>query len=352
MNILLAIVSSFILTLIVSYILIKKPIAISQPTSRGLHDNEISTSGGIAIFFGYISAAILIINEINIYNILLLLIPFFVVLLGFLDDRYSITNTIRFLFQILLSTLIVVINTIVLLNSTDLSNLWIYILFSIIFFVYFINIYNFMDGIDLIATIQGLFILVGILSYYVLMANYWNIWILILIPALIAFIIFNYSPAKLFLGSSGSYLIALLVGQEIYIMSTSYLLVGISSNTNDIWAAHLIFILILATIFLADSTYTIIVRFIKKLMDNTSTLFECIQYITTPHRTHNYQKLALLYGSHKKVNLYLFFYNILWCLPLAVICIQIQEYKYLCLLFSYIPYLFWCYINRAGIEDK
>ena len=45
---------SFFSTLLVTYILIKHPIVISKPTSRGLHDANIPSSGGIAIFVGLI----------------------------------------------------------------------------------------------------------------------------------------------------------------------------------------------------------------------------------------------------------------------------------------------------------
>ena len=99
-------------------------------------------------------------------------------LLGFLDDKYSLSKLIRFIAQFLLALWIVSIN----------SELSIFLkIFWVLFIVYLINIYNFMDGIDGLATAQAVFILfsMGILTSYYSIGHL----VIFIIPLLVFFIL-------------------------------------------------------------------------------------------------------------------------------------------------------------------
>ena len=56
---LILILFSFLITLLVSLYLTKNPVALSIPTERGLHEITTPTSGGLALFAGFMLGAII-----------------------------------------------------------------------------------------------------------------------------------------------------------------------------------------------------------------------------------------------------------------------------------------------------
>jgi len=307
---------SFLCTVIITFVLIKKPLSISIPNDRGLHDIKMPSSGGIAIFIG-----LLVFIEQFPNNIMQALL--FATLIGFLDDRYSLSKMIRFSSQLIIALLIISSN----FEFTLINIFW------VIFIIYFINIYNFMDGIDSLASLQSIFFISSIALIFGFFPE-------VIIP-IIAFLIFNFTPAKIFLGNSGSYLLGTLLASYLFNMGFDF------QYLNEI-----IMYAVLLTVFLVDSTYTLMRRFIYIFVEKKYSFLQSITYITEPHRTHNYQILTMKYKNHSIVNLMLMIYNIFWCLPIAyLIFIENQSLiiSLLLLLASYTPYLIWCYKNQAGL---
>ena len=148
----------FIIVTLISFIcvnlLFKHPISLATPSKRGMHSNVKPSSGGLAILGTYICVTLypylMHVHSLNINSpiISLILIAF----LGYLDDKFKLSKAFRFFSQTVISTLLVI-------NSYELNMFE--IIFWISFLVFFINIYNFMDGIDGLATSQAIFILVS-----------------------------------------------------------------------------------------------------------------------------------------------------------------------------------------------
>ena len=122
---------------------------------------------------------------------------------------------------------------------------------------------------------------------------------------------------------------------------------------------HIITSLIICTIVIVDTVYVIFRRFFYKLFISYNkkqslkdSLIVSIKHITDAHCTHNYQQLAKKFKNHNKVSLLLMLYNILWCLPLAVMSVNYVNYGALWLLVSYTPYIIWCYKNQTGLETN
>ena len=323
---------SFLLTFILCVILVEKPIMKAIPTKRGLHVVDTPTSGGIALLFGFSIAMIL--NSNTIPFILYILVPMVVV--GLLDDKYKIPKLFRFISQITLSIL-----AIYLMNGMNLHP---FIIFLIVFLTtYFINAYNFMDGIDLMIVLESIFILLSFL--FLIDANSpWVFSIHIMIGVLLIFSLFNYNPAKLFLGNSGSYFLGMYI---------SLLVIGLYFMSN----INIITSFIICTIVVADTVYVIFRRFFYKLLSTyhdkksiKDSIILGIKHITEAHCSHNYQQLTKKLKDHKRVVLLLMLYNALWCFPLAVISANYINYSALCLFVSYTPYIIWCYKNKAGLE--
>ena len=122
-----------------------------------------------------------------------------IALLGYLDDKFKLSKAFRFFSQTVISTLLVI-------NSYELNMFE--IIFWISFLVFFVNIYNFMDGIDGLATSQAIFILVS----FIILENFYSSGALILfIIPLIIFLFYNLNPSKIFLGNAGSYMLGMLI---------------------------------------------------------------------------------------------------------------------------------------------
>ena len=131
------------------------------------------------------------------------------------------------------------------------------------------------------------------------------------------------SPAKIFLGNSGSYLIAILLSILFY--KSSYL------DGNFVNINFLISMFILLTVFICDATYTLISRFINQYKELNYNIIQSLIIITTAHRLHNYQIMTIKNNSHNKTTIQIMLYNFLWCLPLAYL---LQVYNHLSLFFS------------------
>jgi len=335
-SVMINILITFFTTLTVAFILTKKPLALSMPTDRGLHEKNTPTSSGIALAIGYIFGILLDFSSWFDYMAILLIIIAFV---GFLDDKYRISKEFRFLIQIILACLFV--------YSFGDTSLISFIGFMYIFMiVYSINAYNFMDGIDSLILFQSIFVLSSLLLLAPNSIVIQYLHIDLILAALIALLFFGKSPSKLFLGNSGSYFLGLYL--SMIIITVLYY-----------WDISFLTYSILFTIILIDTIYVILKRFFVKLSnlyrENKNlhiSIYISLKHITEPHCTHNYQKLTKKINSHAKVVFILMLYNILWCLPLAIASAKFDDYALLCLALSFIPYIIWCYINNAGVESN
>ena len=148
---------------------------------------------------------------------------------------------------------------------------------SVVIWIWFINLFNFMDGIDGIAGIQTLSIGLGI---YIIGAinmpfDASHGQALVLAAAAIGFLAWNWHPARIFLGDVGSIPMGFLVG---------WLLLNLASN--GFWQAALI----LPFYYLVDSTLTLIKRIMKGMV------------VWQPHKEHFYQVAVSRGRSHSQVS--------------------------------------------------
>jgi Fuc2NAc and GlcNAc transferase len=134
-----------------------------------------------------------------------------------------------------------------------------------------------MDGIDGFAGSQAviIFATVALLSMYTGNKSIGNV-AAIFAAASVGFLIWNWPPAKIFLGDVGS-------------GGIGYLVCGLAIASENQKSVPLFVFAILGLVFIADSTATLIRRFRRG-----SRTIEA-------HRDHAYQRLAKLFGSHKPV---------------------------------------------------
>ena len=235
---------------------------LDKPDYRSLHQLPTPSGGGlIFVLVGSIGALY--------FNFLLPLICLPLSIIGLIDDRFNLSRKLRYFFQF--STVIIFINISPLKINLD-NSLFEFVsnLILIIFLTGIINFINFMDGID--GLVAG-----SMIVYFSLFAVSGNIGLVPLIGSLMAFLIFNWNPAKVFMGDVGStFLGSLYAGLLLQF-----------TNWNDSFT-----FLVIATPLFLDALVCLIRRFLTK--DN----------IFKPHRKHLYQRLIGQKNlSHGKVSL-------------------------------------------------
>lgn len=155
--------------------------------------------GGIAFILSIIIVNLIFVFDEGFNSILklsLFCLPLMII--GYFDDYKHIPKNIRFIIQILSSSLIIFSYPFVKFNLSEINILEIFLcVFLIIFIVSVINFINFMDGID--GLVAGCMI-INFTTIAVMKNNH----IFTIVGALIGFLIWNWSPAKVFMGDIGS----------------------------------------------------------------------------------------------------------------------------------------------------
>lgn len=197
-----------------------------RPNERSAHIEPTPSLGGVAIFAGTICAIVLWTPMLS-FGILQYILAAFVLifLLGVLDDLLPVSPTKKFAGQILVSVILAYKANIRLssfygvLGVYDLPEITGFIL-SIVIIIGIINAFNLIDGINGLAGSIGLmaclawgiwFQAVGYFAFSMIAAS--------LAGSLIAFLKFNFTPAKIFMGDTGS----LMVGTVCAILAIQFI---------------------------------------------------------------------------------------------------------------------------------
>ena len=164
--------------------------------------------------------------------------------------------------------------------------------------VWSLNLFNFMDGIDGIAASEAAFVALAGAALTLLAAGPPEVGFtgLVLAAACGGFLLWNWPPAKIFLGDVGSgYL-----GYVIVVLA----LVAARDHPAALWTW-----LILGGAFFVDATVTLVRRSLRR------------ERLHQAHRTHAYQWLAQRWGSHLRVTLAVIIVDVLWLLPCAILSV-------------------------------
>lgn len=247
---------SFIISSILSFFCVGlilpqlKQNILDTPNERSSHIQPTPRGGGIT--FVIIGSLFSVFFSSGVWRwIPVMCVP--LALLGLLDDRKDVPASWRYSVQFLTGI------SLVLITRPGVS---VFTLFFLAFFITgIINFMNFMDGLD------GL--LAGCSVFLMAAASAWST-----AGGIFGFLIWNWSPAKVFMGDVGSTFIGAVFAGLILNQSTG----GQSLMT-----------LLLAFPLLWDATLCIIRRFLHK------------KNIFTPHRQHLYQRLNQAGWNHSKV---------------------------------------------------
>jgi len=204
--------------------------AVSVPNHRSVHTKPMPLLGGLAIFLAFICAYFIVMPGIQYTDkdnvaIGLILGGIVIALTGALDDRFNLSPKLKLLGQLIAAVIAVsfgleidVINIPFGMNSYPIIEQWISVPLTIVWIIAITNAINLIDGLDgLSAGVScisaGTILVVAVLMPF---SNPMVILLcLLLIGSSLGFLVFNFHPAKIFMGDSG----ALFLGYALSILS-------------------------------------------------------------------------------------------------------------------------------------
>src|SRR5450830_912859 len=306
---------------------------IDVPNARSSHTVPTPRGGGVAIVLSFL----LLVPLLSIFSLLpwasawgLIGAGAGVAVLGFLDDHGHIAARWRLLghFSAAVWALFWLggIPPLTIMGVVfDMG--WIGVLLSLFYLVWMLNLYNFMDGIDGLASVEAIAVCLSASLIYVLMGFSSLAWAPLLLSFTVAgFLYWNFPPAKIFMGDAGSGFLGVTLG----ILS----LYAAWTNPLFLWAW-----LILLGVFIVDASFTLIRRLLRG------------DKVYEAHRSHAYQYASRQYRGHFPVTVAVSLINIFWLLPLSVAVSFQRVDPALGLIIAYIPLLFFAVKYKAGERE-
>ena len=266
----------FIFAFICGIVLIKylKPFLIQyfpdSPNKRSSHSSIKPRAGGVV----FVLVTLIFTMIFNQDSLFLILICSFLGLVSLIDDKINLSSKLRYLAQLLVViALFLNSNLYQFLLTVDYQNSSLILICS--FFIIFIstgiiNFINFMDGLD--GLVSGCMLVIIATSFYLFQLN----WLVPLLGSLLAFLLWNWDPSKLFMGDVGSTFLGAIF-------------VAIIFSTGDI--QKILGIILVSSPILFDALSCIT----RRILNN--------QNIFKAHKLHLYQRLNQSGMNHSTVSI-------------------------------------------------
>lgn len=306
---------------------------IDVPISRSAHKQPTPAGGGISLVLTYLIAIIYLSStgELSFSMLSALLAALPVAIVGLTDDFVTLDIRWRLPIQIIAAVWVVYslgtippigIGPITIQLSAMLDFL------AVVALVWMLNLFNFMDGIDGIAASELIF--VNLVTLVILLLDYNHVLVVLCcvnIGAAGGFLVWNWNPARVFMGDVGSNFAGFMTGVLA--------LLTIHANIMSVWTWFL-----LLGVFIIDASYTLS----RRVMQGKR-WFE-------GHSCHGYQILARKLNSHAKVTIAVTVTNVIWLAPLALLTLRLPEFGVYFAIVGVIPLLLFLRRLGAGLEES
>ncbi len=323
---------SWVLTLVLRRYALAKSL-MDVPNSRSSHSVPTPRGGGVAIVISFLLALpalgfMDLLSQQSIYG--LLGSGLLVALIGFADDHGHIAARWRLLGHFIASGW-----ALFWLQGLPPMNVfgavinlgWLGNILALVYLVWMLNLYNFMDGIDSLASAEAICVCLGSCVVYGMTGHIDLMWTALVLSAAVGgFLYWNTPPARIFMGDAGSGFLGVILG----VMSIT-----------AAWESPALFWswLILLGVFIVDATCTLARR-----MLNGDKVYEA-------HRSHAYQHASRKYGSHTVVSMSVVGINVVWLLPIAVAVGGEGISPVLGATIAFLPLLIIAFVFRAGMRE-
>ena len=315
---------------------------IDTPNSRSSHLRATPRGGGLAFILVYLSALLWLqgfpppgLESAPRLSLVLLGCGGAVAIIGFIDDHRDLSARVRFMVHIAAAGVAVWIlgTPQILLGDWAVPGGWWLSLLFVLALVWLLNLYNFMDGIDGIARMQAISVLCG--ASLILVVNRSDpqalFWLLPLASGVAGFLLWNWPPAKIFMGDAASGFLGFSLGVLACYSAQLYPI--------SVWSW-----LILLGLFVVDASWTLAVRVV-----NGEKWYQ-------PHAKHAYQILARRRQAfwegrgmapeqargraHKWVVAWGLGINLFWLIPLAWLASVFPGYGLALAVSAFLPLLY------------
>ncbi|WP_219268043.1 glycosyltransferase family 4 protein [Pseudomonas sp. Xaverov 259] len=306
---------------------------IDIPNARSSHVVPTPRGGGVSIVVSFL-LALLLMASLGLIAWPLTYALFGagtgIAVLGFLDDHGHISARWRLLGHFIAAAWALfwiggLPPLVVAGFAVDLS--WIGHMLAAVYLVWLLNLYNFMDGIDGIASIEAICVCLGSALLYWLTGHELIAFTpLLLAFAVVGFLYWNFPKARIFMGDAGSGFLGITLG--VLSLQAAWV------TPQLLWSW-----LILLGVFITDATWTLLRRLLRG------------DKVYEAHRSHAYQFASRQFGKHAPVTLAVAAINIGWLLPIALLVGNGMVDGFLGLLVAYLPLMALAVKFKAGEKE-
>ena len=253
---------------------------------------------------------------------------FLVALIGFVDDRFHLAPHWRLVGHFVAAWWVLErLGGVPTLRAMgfELDHGWFGLGIAAVYVVWMLNLTNFMDGIDGIAGVEVITVCLSTVLLSRIAAPGTELWIapLVLASATLGFLVWNWPPARIFMGDIGSgflgFMLAALSLQAGWVASRLF------------WSWMIVF-----GVFAVDATVTLMVRIVRG------------ERFYEAHRNHAYQHAAVRLGAHFPVTVAVGVINIFWLLPVALLVAAGWLDGFMGVLIGYAPLIIAAVRLKAG----
>ncbi|WP_409313966.1 MraY family glycosyltransferase [Pseudomonas putida] len=327
-----ALAVSFVLTAVLRWYALSHSL-LDIPNARSSHSRPTPRGGGLAIVLSFLAALLILwgLKGISTADCVALVgAGGMVATIGFMDDHGHIAARWRLLGHFAAAawalfwlggwpTLTVF--------GVHLTLGWVGSGIGLLYLVWMLNLYNFMDGIDGIAGVEALCACLGACLLYGLAGHFSAVWApLLLALSAAGFLLWNFPPARIFMGDAGSGFLGLVLG--VFSMTAA----GLGGELFWSW-------LILLGVFIVDATVTLMRRLCRG------------EKVYEAHRSHAYQYASRYFGRHLPVTLGVLAINLGWLLPIALAVSYHHLDGGVGLLLAYAPLVVLAFRFHAGARE-
>lgn len=303
---------------------------VDHPNSRSAHDVPVPRGGGVSIVIAFIGSLTVLagIGAVELsHSVAVGGAGLVVGLVGFIDDHGHVAARWRLMAHFAAAAWLLAwiggVPAHELLVERGIPAPVVYAAAALLI-VWLINLYNFMDGIDGIASVETIAVTIGGATAAVLSGHPELAPLQILLAASVwGFLVWNWPPATIFMGDIGSGFLGVVIAAMILLSAQSEPALAI------VW-------LILLAVFLVDSGLTLVRRAARG------------ERIYEAHTMHAYQHAVRRVGSHAKVTSTVAAINLLWLFPIAIAVAVGRIPAVMAVVAAYLPLAALAWWWRAG----
>ena len=328
-----AFIASFLITGGLRHVALRLQL-LDVPNNRSSHATPTPRGGGVAIVLVTLSALWILwaLGSLSMRVVVGLgAAGASIAVIGLLDDRFGVRSGVRFVVHLTAAIWFAVWCSDVLRNLDTsppgvIPVMWTVLM--VVALVWAVNLFNFMDGVDGLGGSQGFFV-ASLGSWLLLRADASQgsgMLLAIVAAASAGFLVWNISPARIFLGDVGSGFLGFILAAPLLLGSAE------THVPPPTWV-------ILWGVFLVDASVTLLRR-----MARGERWYQA-------HRSHAYQKLARRWSSHLRVTAAYLTINLLWLAPMAYWSVVRPDFAAVLAVAALTPLVILVFLIGAGAQE-